>query len=127
MLRREGSCQVTQVIRPFAKYIENAYIEARIIKDINSKDCNDVYGVVRFVESFKHNQYYCLVFEMLGKTLYDVLKLNCFQGFSMKLAQSIFYQIFRSLRFLHSINYTHTDLKPENVVFEGMVEVNNRL
>lgn len=54
----------------------------------------------------------------MGKSLYEVLKLNQYRGFPMKLVQSFFKQILRSIGFLHKIGYTHTDLKPENILLE---------
>lgn len=44
--------------------------------------------------------------------------MNSFKGFPLKLLQSFFKQILRSIGFLHKIGYTHTDLKPENILLE---------
>lgn len=44
--------------------------------------------------------------------------MNSFKGFPIKLVQSFFRQILRSIGFLHRIGYTHTDLKPENILLE---------
>jgi serine/threonine protein kinase len=60
-----------------------------------------------------------LAFKPLGKSLYDILKMNQYQGFSMKLVQSFFKQVLSSIGFLHKIGYTHTDLKPENILLES--------
>lgn len=45
--------------------------------------------------------------------------MNKFKGFPIKLVQSFFKQILRSIGFLHRIGYTHTDLKPENILLES--------
>ena len=73
---------------------------------------------MRYVESFDHYRNYCLVFKPLGKNLYDIIKSNNHRGFPINMVRSFFRQILRSIGFLHSIGYTHTDLKPENVLLE---------
>lgn len=70
------------------------------------------------MDSFHHFSNFCIVFKPLGKSLYDVLKMNKYKGFPLPLAQSFFRQILRSVGFMHKIGYTHTDLKPENVLLE---------
>lgn len=60
-----------------------------------------------------------MVFEPLGKSLYDFIKMNNYKGFPLKLLQSFFKQILKSIGFLHKIGYTHTDLKPENILLES--------
>ncbi len=44
--------------------------------------------------------------------------MNSYKGFPIKLVQSFFKQILKSIGFLHRIGYTHTDLKPENILLE---------
>lgn len=81
-------------------------------------DYDDRFQFVRYVESFYHHQFYCMVFKPLGKSLYEIIKKNKYQGFPIKLVQSFFYQILKSINFMHQIGYTHTDLKPENILVE---------
>ena len=100
------------------KYIDSARTERSIIKRINERDRDDEWGIVRYIESFYHHNHFCMVFKPLGKSLYDFIKMNSFKGFPLKLLQSFFKQILRSIGFLHKIGYTHTDLKPENILLE---------
>jgi dual-specificity kinase len=66
--------------------------------------------------------YYCMVFETLNISLYDVIKLNDYRGmiltigFSLSQIQAFSLQLLHSLQFIHSISLTHTDLKPENIL-----------
>ena len=50
--------------------------------------------------------------------MYNVIKMNDYRGFPMNLVQSFFRQILRTIGFIHNEGYTHTDLKPENVLLE---------
>jgi len=63
-------------------------------------------------------RFFCLAFEVLGASLYDLLRQNRFRGLWMQDIQSIARQCLEALAFLHDeLNLTHTDLKLENVLF----------
>jgi serine/threonine protein kinase len=57
-----------------------------------------------------------MVFERLGMSLYDFIKMNNYRGFDIEYIQSFAKQILSSISFMHSIGLTHTDLKPENIL-----------
>ncbi|CAE8670104.1 unnamed protein product [Polarella glacialis] len=111
-----------KVIRPVDKYTQNAIREAAILKDIRKADAEKASGCVRMYESFWHEggdvRHFCLACEVLGMSLYDLLKLNRYRGLWMQDIQSVAKQCLTTLRFLHGdLNLTHTDLKLENVLF----------
>ena len=37
-------------------------MEKNIVKEINAKDVNHEFGIVKYVESFYHRNHYCIVF-----------------------------------------------------------------
>lgn len=59
----------------------------------------------------------CICFDMLGLSLFDFLELNQFEPFPLEQIRHIAYQLAYAVRFLHDNKLTHTDLKPENVLF----------
>jgi serine/threonine protein kinase len=61
----------------------------------------------------------CLVFEPLGKSLYDFIKDNKYKGFDISDVREIARQSLKAIEFLHSIRLTHTDLKPENILLKS--------
>lgn len=112
-----------KVIRDVKRYVENAKIEAGILEDIARADPDGVASRSAIMyESFMHgNAHFCLVFEPLGVSLYDFLKLNDFRGFWLQDIQSFARQCLEALVFLHGkLQMTHTDLKPENILLESM-------
>ena len=100
------------MIKPVEKYIDSAKTERNIIKDLCRRDPEDEYHLVRYYESLYHYDHYCLVFEALGPSLYDVIKMNKYVGYPPYYVQSFARQLFRAIGFMHRIGYTHTDLKP---------------
>jgi len=75
---------IFKVIRPVKRYIESAKIEAETIIDIISKDVNREANCVLMIDYFyfedQNNRYIALVFERLGKSLYDFIKMNNHKG-----------------------------------------------
>jgi len=65
------------------RYNESAKIEADILRDIDQKGGSKC-GIVHLKEYFFHKdkdgEHMCLVFETLGKSLYDFIKANGYKG-----------------------------------------------
>eukprot|EP00435_Cladocopium_sp_Y103_P070274 s284_g35.t1 len=116
-----GAMVAIKVIRNVEKYTRNAQREAEILKDIRLEDGHKC-GCVRLHETFFHEEeegrFFCLVCEVLGRSLYDLLKQNRYRGMWVQDIQSVAGQCLAALRFLHEdMRLTHTDLKLENVLF----------
>ena len=66
------------------RYIESAEFEAEIIKEILDKDINNESHTVNMKEYFyfeeKKKNYMGIVFETLGKSLFDFIKDNNYRG-----------------------------------------------
>jgi len=82
--KSDGKFFACKVIRPVQRYIESAVIEAQIIERVQSLDKEGVSRCIRIVEHFqfteKQEAYYAIIFEILGKSLYDFLQANSFRG-----------------------------------------------
>lgn len=57
-----------------------------------------------------------ITFEMLSINLYEFIKMNNFQGFSLSLIKRFAIQILISLFFMKEHHIVHCDLKPENIL-----------
>jgi hypothetical protein len=71
-----------QVIRDKQRYKEDAKIEYQVLKRVMERMAGKMhlhYGTQHIVQcyaSFIHGPHYCMVFEPLGQSLYDLLKAN---------------------------------------------------
>lgn len=57
-----------------------------------------------------------MVTQSLGKSLYDVIKMNDFVPFSLSQVRDFSRQLVGALDFLRGMKLIHTDLKPENIL-----------
>lgn len=79
-----------KVIRAVKRYNSSAKVEIKILKDVRDKGgCK--HNIVHLEESFVHEERVknektvqaCLVFETLGKSLYEFIKGNKYYGFAL--------------------------------------------
>ncbi|RQX74704.1 putative cell-cycle-associated protein kinase CLK [Toxoplasma gondii CAST] len=114
-----------KVVRDVSRYTSAAKIEVDILREINERDAGTVSSVspaysshcVRLHDAFLYKgRHMCLVFEKLGKSLYDLLTDNHYQGFYLEDIRTVAKQCLIALAFLRVCRLTHTDLKPENIL-----------
>lgn len=59
-----------------------------------------------------------MVFELLSLNLFQFLENMNFRGVALSLLKRIAVQVLITLKTIHSLNYIHCDLKPENLMFK---------
>ena len=105
-----------KIINSQKKFQNQAMTEIKILSLISSCDINNDSSNVKFYNYFRFRNHICLVFELLGKNLYEYLQLNDFIGFDLNLIKNYTLQILFSLLFLRNLGIIHCDLKPENIL-----------
>jgi len=65
---------------------------------------------------FLYKDHLCLVFELLGLNLYEVLKKRQFRGLPLSMTQTLVRQAVLGARTLAQRSIVHCDLKPENIL-----------
>ncbi|KAJ2472374.1 serine threonine protein kinase CMGC group [Coemansia sp. RSA 2322] len=114
-----GRLVAIKVIRAVSKYRDAAKIEIRVLQTLQRNDPTNVFQCMHVNETFDHRNHVCMVFDLLGPSVFDFLKENEFRPFSLHHVQLFAEQLLRSVAFLHSLNLVHTDLKPENILLES--------
>jgi dual-specificity kinase len=106
-----------KIIKADKRHIDNAKIEVEILETVHTYAHSGRKRIVNMVDSFPHGDNFCIVFEELGKSLYDTLLCNDFVGFPVDGIKRMLKDVLKGLAFMHEIGLTHTDLKPENILF----------
>ena len=73
--------------------------------------------IIQLQDSFTFRNHVCGVFEVLGQNLYDYSKSMRFRPMPMTQVMNIAKQVLIALKYCHSHNIVHCDLKPENIMF----------
>lgn len=73
--------------------------------------------VIHMLSYFDYFGHTCLLFELLGLSVFDFMKSNNYKPYPMDQSRYIAYQLCYAVKFMHDNQLTHTDLKPENILF----------
>lgn len=72
--------------------------------------------LIKLIQKFKFKNHLVLIFEKLDMSMFDLLKLANFQGFTMNVIAKFGIHILNGLSILKSAKIVHCDLKPENIM-----------
>ena len=98
----------------FPKYTEDSNNELKINKLLKSNDY-----IVKLLDNFVENNSNCLIYELMGITLLDVL--DYYEAkIPLNILKNILIQVFKGIDELHRQNIIHCDLKPENIMIKQL-------
>ena len=140
-----GNYVAIKIQKAAQQYIDAAYDEVEILQELakhnfdkewikslkeyykdDKEKLNDIETtenskVVQLLNSFiyhgQNGRHFCMVFEIVGVTLLELIKRYNYKGIPLPYIRIITKQILIGLDFLHRMcHIIHTDLKPENVL-----------
>ncbi|TMW66491.1 hypothetical protein Poli38472_004256 [Pythium oligandrum] len=109
-----------KVIRNHPSYYKQAIVEVQITGMLNaSYTAEEAPHMARLKGHFEYCNHLCLVFELLGINVYELIADNNFNGFSLDTTRGFLQQILHALVQLEDVGVIHCDLKPENILLAG--------
>ncbi|XP_015427844.1 PREDICTED: dual specificity tyrosine-phosphorylation-regulated kinase 4 [Myotis davidii] len=114
-----------KIIRNKKRFHHQALVELKILDTLRRKDKDNTYNVVHMKDFFYFRNHLCITFELLGINLYELMKNNSFQGFSLSVVRRFTLSVLKCLQMLYLEKIIHCDLKPENIVLhqKGQVSI----
>ncbi|XP_054574765.1 dual specificity tyrosine-phosphorylation-regulated kinase 4 isoform X3 [Eptesicus fuscus] len=114
-----------KIIRNKKRFHQQALVELKILDTLRRKDKDNTYNVVHMKDFFYFRNHLCITFELLGINLYELMKNNSFQGFSLSVVRRFTLSVLKCLQMLYLEKIIHCDLKPENIVLyqKGQVSI----
>lgn len=105
-----------KILKNKKRLYKQGLVEAKLVKHLNDHDPEDKKNIIKRLDQFVFRKHLIITFEMLSVNLYEFIKMNNFQGFSLNLIKRFAIQILISLYYLNEHNIVHCDLKPENIL-----------
>ena len=105
-----------KIIRNKKRFHHQALVEVKILDALRRKDKDSQYNIIHMGEYFYFRNHLCITFELMGMNLYELIKKNNFQGFSIALIRRFAFSLLQCLKLLQRDKIIHCDLKPENIL-----------
>jgi dual specificity tyrosine-phosphorylation-regulated kinase 2/3/4 len=115
---KENKNLALKVIRNKKKFIYQANVEIKILKDIKKNDPKDKSNIIKILDNFIFRNHIWLTFDLFSINLYELIKSNHHNGFPLDIIRRFAIQILQALRFLRKREVIHWDLKPENILLK---------
>lgn len=105
-----------KIIRNKKRFHHQALVEVKILDSLRKKDRDNQYNIIHMFDYFYFRNHLCITFELMGMNLYELIKKNNFQGFSISLIRRFGFSLLQCLKILCHERIIHCDLKPENIL-----------
>ncbi|GJJ70395.1 dual specificity tyrosine-phosphorylation-regulated kinase 2/3/4 [Entomortierella parvispora] len=115
---KTGEYVAIKIIRNKKRFHCQALVEVKILDKLNRWDPDAKHNLIRMTDNFYFRNHLCIASELLSINLYEFIKTNSFQGFSLGLIKRFCTQLLQSLDLLSKHSVVHCDLKPENILLK---------
>lgn len=107
-----------KMVRNEKRFHRQAQEEVRILEHLRKQDKDNTMNIIHMLDSFTFRNHMCITFELLSINLYELIKKNKFQGFSLQLVRKFCHSLLLCLDALNRNKIIHCDMKPENVLLK---------
>lgn len=107
-----------KMVRNEKRFHRQAQEEIRILEHLKKQDKDNNHNIIHMIESFNFRNHICITFELLSMNLYELIKKNKFQGFSLQLVRKFAHSLLQTLDALYRNRIIHCDMKPENILLK---------
>ncbi|KAL6930764.1 hypothetical protein ACO0R3_003885 [Hanseniaspora guilliermondii] len=120
----DGKIVAIKMIKAAEECMIPSFMECKVLQRIqsilsNTKDnYNEDNKFIEFIEEFIYKGHLCIVSELLGPSILELLQSSKFHGLNWDLIISFSSQMFASLKELKLASIIHCDLKPENILLK---------
>uniref|UniRef100_A0A1I8HGU3 Protein kinase domain-containing protein n=1 Tax=Macrostomum lignano TaxID=282301 RepID=A0A1I8HGU3_9PLAT len=92
--RRAGNERVAiKVVRNVPKYRDAAMLEVKVLQTLERRDPHGRFHCVQLRQHFNYHGHVCLVFDMLGESVFDFQKRNDYAPYPFEQVRSMAYQL----------------------------------
>lgn len=116
----EAAMDEIQILTKVSKSLEDPrWLSTLEDYEVANRSSYVVQLLSHFVHKGPHGKHVCMVFEVLGVNLLEIIKLYDFKGIPLPLVRTIAKQVLMGLDYLHRVcGVIHTDIKPENILLQ---------
>lgn len=107
-----------KMVRNEKRFHRQAQEEIRILQHLKKQDKENTMNIIHMYDYFVFRNHMCITFELLHINLYELIKKNKFQGFSLQLVRKFAHSLLQCLDALSKFKIIHCDLKPENILLK---------
>ncbi|XP_059609865.1 putative dual specificity tyrosine-phosphorylation-regulated kinase 3 homolog isoform X2 [Phlebotomus argentipes] len=107
-----------KMVRNEKRFHKQAQEEIRILYHLRKQDKENTLNIIHVYDYFTFRNHMCITFELLYINLYELIKKNKFQGFSLQLVRKFAHSLLICLNALYDNGIIHCDLKPENILLK---------
>lgn len=107
-----------KMVRNEKRFHRQAQEEIRILEHLRELDKDNNMNIIHMNDHFTFRNHTCITFELLSLNLYELIKKNKFQGFSLQLVRKFAHSLLQCLDALARNKIIHCDMKPENVLLK---------
>lgn len=111
-------CVALKMVRNEKRFHRQAQEEIKILEHLRKQDKENAMNIVHMTDHFTFRNHQCITFELLSMNLYELIKKNKFQGFSLQLVRKFAHSLLQCLDALYKNKIIHCDMKPENVLLK---------